>query len=623
MQGSVKKCKFAVFHLAPKAKPDMSNLIKLLPDSLANQIAAGEVVQRPASAVKELLENAIDAGADQISLTIRDGGKTWIQVNDNGYGMSEMDARMCFERHATSKLSEVADLFNIQTMGFRGEALASIAAVAQVELKTRRESDELGTRILIEGSKVVVQEPCQCPKGTQIVVKNLFYNVPARKNFLKSDARELSHIEEEFVRIAMAFPRIAFDLYIGERPVYKLAKGNQAQRVASIQKKDVNKNLIPVSEDTDVVKVSGFVGTQELAKRKRGDQYFFVNGRYIQSYFLNHAVTSAYEQILPEGYYPFYVLFIEVDPAKIDVNVHPTKQEIKFEDERIIYHYIKVSVRHALASYQIAPSIDFDVQPALQNNYGAIRQYPEDRRKLNFENFGSQPDAREQKAALVDMYNSLLDSTPKTSPEPLVLHSRANQEDQDQLFGKEDKQPVQIHRRYILSHLQSGIVLIDQKAAHERILYERYLRAIHGRSMDVQQELFPKILSFSTADAALLTELLPEIQRMGFDVQEFGKDTFVVHGTPASLTEGHAIEEMLQGILQHFKDNTMQQQSSAEKAALALAKASAMKQGKVLSVEEMNALIDQLFGCEMPYNAPSGRKCFINMDLEELDQKFK
>jgi DNA mismatch repair protein MutL len=603
----------------------MSNLIKLLPDSLANQIAAGEVVQRPASAVKELLENAIDAGADHIMLTIRDGGKTWIQVNDNGFGMSETDARMCFERHATSKLKEVTDLFNIRTMGFRGEALASIAAVAQVELKTKRETDELGTRILIEGSKVQIQEPCQCPKGTQIVVKNLFFNVPARKNFLKSDAREQSLIDEEFVRIAMAYPHISFDFFIGDRPIYKLAKGNQKQRVAAIQKKDVNKSLISVSEETDVIKISGFVGTQDLAKKKRGDQYFFVNGRYIQSYFLNHAVTSAFEQILPDGSYPFYVLFIDVDPAKIDVNVHPTKQEIKFEDERIIYHYLKVSVRHALASHQIVPSIDFDAQPALQSTFGGIKHYPEERRKLDFgaPAFGSKP-AIADKEALVEMYSNLFTSnTPEQDNNAVVLNSNVNQEEQDAIFGKEDKQPVQIHRKYILCHLQSGIMILDQRAAHERILYERYLKAIKGRGIDVQQELFPKVLEFSATDAALLEELLPEIKQMGFDIAAFGKDTFVVHGTPAILGEGLIIEELVNGILEHIKDSTSHLRGTHEKAALALAKASAMKQGKALNVDEMNVLVDQLFGCEMPYNAPSGRKCFINMNLEELDQKFK
>jgi DNA mismatch repair protein MutL len=600
----------------------MADLIRLLPDSLANQIAAGEVVQRPSSVVKELLENAIDAGATRIVLTIKDGGKTWIQVSDNGSGMSDTDARMCFERHATSKLKEVGDLFNIRTMGFRGEAMASIAAVAQVELKTRLKENDLGTRILIENSRVLLQEPCQASSGTQIIVKNLFFNIPARKNFLKSDAREQSYIQEEFVRIAMCYPEVAFDFLVDDRPVMKLQPGNLKQRIASILAKDVSKNLIPLSEETDLIRIHGLVGTPDIAKKRRGDQYFFVNGRYIQSYFLNHAVVQAYEHILPEGTFPFYVIFIDIEPSQIDVNVHPTKQEIKFEDERILYNYLKVATRYALASYQIAPSLDFERMGSMHfggqpSSFKAPAPVQEGFRPE------TQVASKPPTGALLQMYEELMKPDTEEGTHAVRIPSALSQENAE-LFGeKEISLPYQVHRKYIFCHLQTGILMVDQRAAHERILYERYLKAMQGQAMATQQELFPKILELTPTDTRLLLEIVPLIRQMGFDLQEFGTNTFVLHGTPAQLRENQDAEALFHSFIQQYKEQVSPELKAEEKAAAALAKATAIKPGVALHVEEMNALVDQLFGCAMPYRSPGGRKCFINLDLEELDQKFR
>ncbi len=599
----------------------MADLIRLLPDSLANQIAAGEVVQRPASVVKELLENAIDAKASRITLTIKDGGKTWIQVTDNGHGMSDTDARMCFERHATSKLKEAGDLFNIRTMGFRGEALASIAAVSQVELKTKLQGQEIGTRILIENSKVQLQEPCQAQSGTQVVVKNLFFNIPARKNFLKSDAREQAHIQEEFIRIAMCYPEIAFDFNIDDRPVMKLAAGNLKQRIVAILAKDVSRSLIPIQEETDLIRLHGLVGTPDIAKRKRGDQYFFVNGRFIQSYFLNHAVVQAYENILTEGSFPFYVIFLEIDPAQIDVNVHPTKQEIKFEDERIIYNYLKVATRFALANYQIAPSLDFDrlagfsspeIVPSALNGI----------RKTTLPT--EAPDMpRPSSASIMHMYEELFPVGQTDDSSTMRIPSAMSQES-NELFGENGaSMPYQVHRKYIFYHLQSGILMIDQRAAHERILYERYLKSQEGQNIPIQQALFPKVIELSPTETKLLLEILPTIRKMGFDLQEFGANTFVLHGSPAQIHDNQDIEGLLHTFIQQYRDQVDSNLKIEEKAAAALANATAVRSGVTLHIEEMNALVDQLFGCSMPYRSPSGRKCFINLDLEELDQKFK
>ena len=483
----------------------MADLIQLLPESVANQIAAGEVVQRPASAAKELLENAVDAGATSLKLIVRDAGKTLLQVIDNGCGMSQTDARMSFERHATSKIRDAKDLFSISTMGFRGEALASIAAVAQVEMRTRRSKDELGTRIVVEDSSVKVQEPCQCPPGTSIAVKNLFFNVPARRNFLKSEPVEMRHIMDEFQRLAMAHPDLFFSLQHNEQELYHLPPGNLRQRVVKIFGEAVNKKLVPVQQETEILRISGFVGKPDYFKKARGEQMFFVNKRYIKSPYLHQAVVSAFEDLLPSDTFPLYVLFLEIDPTRIDINVHPTKQEIKFDDEKLIFNYLKVTVKHALGSHNVTPSLDFEQEPAFQSRPaplpslrppgggsagGGYRQNgPDERRQQDnqrnwqsiFEGLDAAAISPPPFTVRIEPDSEALDpfaaATPPPRPGPPGVEVIA-MDDESSSFSKGQKEPYQIHGQYIVSQIKSGFLLIDQQAASERILYERYLAAI-------------------------------------------------------------------------------------------------------------------------------------------------
>jgi DNA mismatch repair protein MutL len=604
----------------------MADLIKLLPDALANQIAAGEVVQRPASVVKELLENALDAGADKISLLVKDGGKSWIQVIDNGTGMSETDARLSFERHATSKISQSSDLFNIRTMGFRGEALASIAAVAQVEMKTKRKNDELGSRVFVEASRVIVQEPCQALTGTSIKVSNLFFNVPARKKFLKSDARELQHIEEEFVHIAMAYPEIEFSMFIEDREVYKLPKGKLRQRIVGILGNNFNKNLVPVKEETDVLTLHGYVGLPETAKKRRGDQYLFVNGRFIKSPYLNHAISSAYENMLPEGSFPFYCIFLELDPEKIDVNVHPTKQEIKFDDEKIIYNYLKVSVRYSLSTYQVAPSLDFDQEPSFAELFSGSRPDKNPSMGSGFKSREFESGDKRDNLAFLDMYEKLF--SPEESKDKTVSTSSPDelQTQQDQ-FQNEMGAPgeaghYQVHNKFIICPVRSGILIIDQRAAHERILFEHFLEAFEQHDIYVQKELFPKVVELKAIEAAMLSEILPEINVLGFEIELFGQNSFIIQGTPSVDLLGLDAEQLLYDLISQYQSNLNVELNVNEKVAVALARAGSVKSGTRLSREEMQLLTDRLFACKMPYKSPTGRKCFINYDLEDLDSKF-
>ncbi len=602
----------------------MTNVIQLLPESVANQIAAGEVVQRPASVVKELMENAVDAGATKIHLIIRDAGKTLIQVIDDGCGMSETDARMCFERHATSKIREARDLFAIQTMGFRGEAMASIAAVAKVELRTRRASDELGTRVLIEDSTVKVHEPCQTPVGTSVAVRNLFYNVPARRNFLKSDPVEMRHIIEEFQRIALAHPELAFLLHHNDQEIFNLQAGTLRQRIVKIFGEAVNKKLVPVQEDTEILRISGFVGKPNYFRKARGEQLFFVNRRFIKSAYLHHAVMSAYEGMLPPDTYPLYVLFFDIDPSRIDVNVHPTKQEIKFEDERLVYNYLKVAIRHALGIHNVMPTLDFDQEPAFQPR---PVPWPE----------VSPTESRER--SRVDPNWRRLFEGPDEPPtrQPEILPSKATQqladdaaewidappqEDDSATVFKTQRPPYQIHQRYIISPIKSGFLLIDQQAASERILYERYLEALKQQPMAIQRLLFPKNIELAPADAALLRSILPEVNRLGFDLSEFGGNAFVIHGVPAMPTVGFTEEQWIERLLEQYKNDLDPSLGNAERLAGAMARSAALRAGQELSVAEMQSLIDQLFACSQPYRSVSGRRCFITFELEELQRRF-
>lgn len=610
----------------------MADIIQLLPDSIANQIAAGEVIQRPASVVKELVENSIDAGATSVKLILKDAGKTLIQVVDDGCGMSETDARMSFERHATSKIRQAADLFSIRTMGFRGEALASIAAIAQVEMRTRRHSDEHGTRLIVEGSEIKVQEPCSTSAGTSISVKNLFYNVPARRNFLKSNPVEYRHVLDEFQRIAIANPDIFFSLHHDGREEYHLPASNLRQRLVGVFGGNANKKLVPLNEETDILILYGFVGKPEFAKKTRGEQYFFVNKRYIKSSYLNHAVVMAYEELLPKETYPLYAVFIDIDPARIDVNVHPTKQEIKFEDERLVYNYLKVAIRHALGRHSITPTLDFDQEPSITRassmkpnlfpEHNSHPSAPASSSSSNLMNWQKLYQGLERPRE-----EALLHHRTEAEPEgPITIESAwAGQQEIDDgagSFQKQQREPYQLHTSYIVSPIKSGFLLIDQQAAHERILYEKFLMALEENIIHTQQELFPRNIELSPADASLLKQILPEIHQLGFDIQEFGQTSFVIHGMPADFPPGQDEQAIIESLLEQFKQNVELKLHLRDNLARVMARSAAIKRGQPLSVQEMQSLIDQLFACSAPFQSPSGRQCFLTYTLEEIEKKL-
>ncbi|HEY0246095.1 MAG TPA: DNA mismatch repair endonuclease MutL [Mucilaginibacter sp.] len=616
----------------------MSDIIQLLPDSVANQIAAGEVVQRPASAVKELIENAIDAGADKIQLIIKDAGKSLIQVIDNGCGMSLTDARMSFERHATSKIKKAEDLFAIRTMGFRGEAMASIAAIAQVELKTRRHEDELGTCIIIEGSEVISQEACSANTGTSISVKNLFYNIPARRNFLKSNPVEMRHIIDEFQRMALANPLIFFTLHHDGQEVYHLPGVALKQRIVHLFGNNYNQRLVPVEEDTTIIKLHGFVGKPEFARRTRGEQFFFVNNRFIKDAYLNHAVLTAFEELLPDDTFPLYVLFIEIDPAKIDINVHPTKTEIKYQDEKAIYAIIRSAVKRSLGRYNITPSLDFDQENSIEH---LITQKPFEQIVAPVIAFNPDFNPFEEKTERGTSFPRNTNNHYHNSPIPknwdtLYEISKKDPELQQQIHTEKiiavdeqeiskasERQFFQIHNRFIMSQIKSGFMLINQQAAHERVLYERFLQQLENHSGVSQQSLFPQSVTLNGSDFELLKELLPDIRALGFDIREFGKNTVVVEGIPAELNNVGE-HELLEHLLEGFKNNqAILKLDKRDNLARALARNGAIKTGTKLSSEEMNLLTDQLFACQMPNLALNGKPVISTFTLTELLERFE
>lgn len=646
----------------------MADLIQLLPDHIANQIAAGEVVQRPASVVKELLENSIDAGAKNIRLIIKNAGKTLIQVVDDGIGMSESDARMCFERHATSKIRQTEDLFSIRTKGFRGEAMASIAAVAQVEMRTKRQQEELGVQIKIAGSKISSQEPCQTAAGTSISVKNLFFNVPARRNFLKSDTVEMRHIIDEFQHVALAHPDIFFSLHHNSAKLYHLPVANLRQRIVGILGNKVNKSLIPIEEDTDIIKIKGYIGKPEAAKKTRGDQFFFVNNRFIKSGYLNHALLSAYEDLLPEKVYPLYAVFFEIDPAKIDVNVHPTKQEIKFEDERLVYNYLRVTARHALAQNSITPSLDFEVESGISQHLDEAHLNPSTL-KTSFENnqtfkskvnntarqpFSSHSKRQKSETELSNLQNwdklyenienEAMEQGQKLEQEEQTLfsssigenkHKEDNNSTEERTFSSKastilpkqstettTKHLYQLHNKYIVSPIKSGFLLIDQQMAHQRIMYERYLYQLEHHKATTQKLLFPQTIELAVADASLLKALLPQLNELGLDIKEFGSNSFVVHGLPSELSQQNE-QEIINQLLEQFKLNVDLKIELYDNIARSLATQAAIKTGTSLTPIEMQQLINELFACQVPYVAPNGRKTFISIDMVELAQRFE
>lgn len=606
----------------------MSDIIQLLPDAVANQIAAGEVVQRPASAVKELVENAIDAGADKIKLIVKDGGKSLIQLIDNGCGMSITDARLCFERHATSKIKKANDLFAIRTMGFRGEALASIAAIAHVELKTRRVEDELGTIIEIAGSEVVRQEPEALPAGTSISIKNLFYNIPARRNFLKSNAVEMKHIVEEFQRVALAHPRIHFSLHSDGNELFHLPPESLKQRIVHVFGSGYNQRLVPVEEETTIINLGGFIGKPEYAKKTRGEQYFFVNNRFVKDPYLNHAVVKAYEGVLPADSFPLYVLFITIDPAKIDINVHPTKTEIKYEDERAIYAILQSAVKRSLGRYNITPTLDFNQETGFS---GMISPKPLEEITPPSITFnpdynpfdGAKPSDGQRQSAIPDQWETLYQIAEKPTDTQLPLHQEGG-DDTIEPVSTGRKQPVQLHNRYVMSQIHSGFILIDQHTAHERILFEQFRQQQENRQGASQQSLFPQTVTFSSSDAQLIADLLPDIQALGFQIREFGKNTFVVEGVPADLTTGMNEHEVLHHLLEDYKQGQAQLKlPKREQLARSLARHAAIRPGIELTADDMADLIDRLFACEMPNVSLSGKPIILTFTLKELMEQFE
>lgn len=600
----------------------MADIIQLLPESIANQIAAGEVVQRPSSVVKELLENSIDAEATSIALIIKDSGKTLIQVVDNGKGMTETDARMCFERHATSKIRSAQDLFSIRTMGFRGEAMPSIASISHLHMKTRTQDQELGTEILIHGSKLKKQEYCQTPKGTTISVKNLFYNVPARRKFLKKDATEYNHILEEFKRIAIINPKIGFQLIHNDNEIYHLPEGNLRQRLTNIFGKSVNEKLVPIEEETEIVKISGYIGRPELNKKTKGDQYLFVNGRFIKSPYLHHAIKNGYDNMLGEDEYPFYILDLEIDPSMIDINIHPTKQEIKFEEDKLIYNYIRVTAKACLAKYSITPTLDFDKDLSFdrvfnETSYSNQRETPRSsvpvdtriaqRKEIeNWENM-----YREVQSDGADVDHITLPSTA----------SLLEEDNNPNAVAIQSSQPFQLHQQYIVNQIRSGFILIDQQNAHERILYERFLNALRGQNLGVQQLLFPITIEFTPEKAATLETLCPELVKLGIKIEPFGHGSFVIHGVTAGM-EDSSISTILENVINLYLENHDLELGNNENLALSLAVHSSIKRNKKLEIEEMQHMLDDLFATENPYTSPSGKKCFITYELDDIKKLF-
>lgn len=592
----------------------MSDVIRLLPDPIANQIAAGEVIQRPASVVKELLENAIDAGSTVINVIVKDAGRTLIQVVDNGCGMSNTDARMCFEKHATSKIRKAEDLFSIRTMGFRGEAMASIAAIAQVDLKTRRAETESGTHIRIDGFEVKSQEPCQHPPGTTVMVRNLFYNVPARRNFLKSNNVELRHIIDEFQHTVLAYPDIHFTLHHNGVELYHLKPANQRQRIIHLFGNTYNEKLVPITEKTSVADIYGFIGKPESARKTRGEQFFFVNKRFIRSPYLQHAIMGVYEDLLPEKHYPLFVVFIDIDPARIDVNVHPTKQEIKFEDERIIYTFIQAAAKHALAQYSITPTLDFDQDPTI-TNMSAFRTPSRDNTK-SYNTFPSKMNDGDTRTlpSWSQRETPVAERTQKAMPEVFSDEEHHDKQAETAVF--------QIHQRYIISQIRSGFVIVDQHAAHSRILFEQYLQQLTAKAHSTQQQLFPSTLQLSGADANLMESIMPDLRHLGFDIQPFGKDTFVIHGVPPEL-EHNDERKVLEDLIGQCRNEEAELKLDKHTTiARALAAAKAIPAGKYLSREEMRQLIDELFACETPYISPEGKPTFRMYELGDLEEQF-
>ena len=599
----------------------MSDIIQLLPDHVANQIAAGEVVQRPASVVKELLENAIDADATSITLLLKDAGKTLIQVIDDGKGMSPTDARLSFERHATSKIKDANDLFNIKTKGFRGEALASIAAVAHVEQKTKLTNEQLGTHIKIEGSKITSQEVISTSTGTSVSVKNLFFNIPARRNFLKSDAIETRHIIDEFQRVALAHPSIAFLLHHNGNEVYHLKESNLRKRIVAIFGAKMNEKLVPIDEKTDLISVQGFVAKPEFAKKKRGEQFFFVNDRFIKSAYLNHAVVNAFEGLLDKGAHPSYFLYLKVPTSSIDINIHPTKTEIKFENEKDIYAILRATVKHSLGQYNVAPVLDFNRDSTLDTPYkfnSRTSSTPKITVDPNFNPFKNENSEREihfpykRNSNRWDSSKIIIEKTDLEKQETLFNHEEASE------TGK----TFQIQKKYLLSSIKSGMVLINQNLAHQRILYEQFLESITVNEAMSQQLLFPVHISFSKSDIEMIEAMKADLENTGFVFEAISDEAVVIKGIPTSITESN-IELILEELLNDMKIEVPESSySHFDVMAKSFAKSLAIKNGTTLNSKEQENLVHDLFSCKEPSTSPSGKATFKTLTIKEIDAVF-
>ena len=614
----------------------MSGIIQLLPDHVANQIAAGEVVQRPASVVKELLENAVDAKASDIKLIVKEAGKTLVQVIDNGLGMNTTDARLCFERHATSKIRQAEDLFDLHTKGFRGEALASIAAIAHVEMKTKQDQEELGNHIVIEGSKLTTQEVAVLPKGTSFAVKNLFFNIPARRNFLKSETVEFRHILDEFQRVALAHPSISFTLIHNGSELYNLPGTNMRQRIVAIFGGKTNEKLVPVSEDTDLIKINGFVGKPEFAKKNRGEQFFFVNDRYIKSPYLHHAIMSAFEGLLKEGNQPSYFLFLQVPPHTIDINIHPTKTEIKFDDEHSLYAILRSAVKHSLGQFNVAPILDFERDANLDTPY----QYKD--KTADFPTIqvdaGFNPFAADKPSKSLSSFGSYKKDAPQGNWESLYVGLKQDSEEiasfsfestevTGSLFGEDTTESAvhatyQIHKKYIVSAIKSGMLVLDQGRAHQRVLYEQFLTNITIQKAASQQLLFPLELYFSAGEMQLLRDMQPTLENTGFVFDGFTTDSVQISGLPVLMAESEVaivLEELINNIQNEIPESSFSQSDTIAKS---MARSLAVKTGTYLTDKEQENLVNSLFACKEPTISPFQKPTFITFTVEDLDKRF-
>ena len=608
----------------------MSDIIRLLPDHVANQIAAGEVIQRPASVVKELVENSLDAGATHIDVLITDAGKTCIQVIDNGKGMSMMDARMAFERHATSKIKDASDLFNLHTMGFRGEALASIAAVAQVELKTRRKDDELGVQITIEGSKYMSSDPVMCAVGSNFLVKNLFYNVPARRKFLKSDTTELNNIQTEFERIVLVHPEVGFTLHHNGVEKYNLLPGNARQRITDVFGHKVNQQLLPIEVDTLFAKISGFVGKPESARKKNSQQYFFVNGRFMKHSYFHSAVMKAYEHLVPEGEQVGYFIYFEVDPQEIDVNIHPTKTEIKFENDTSIWPILVAAVKESLGKFNAVATIDFDTEdkPAIPVYEGGTVHIPEVKYNPAFNPFesGEKPLYKERQQAQVNQWEALYNHARKLQPAQtgdLFQESQASAE----VESEQEVRPVETtylqHKgRYIVTSLKSGLMIVDQHRAHIRVLYDQYLSQLRRHSGTSQGQLFPEMVQFSATEDNTLTHYMDDFKAIGFDLTNLGSGCYNVSGIPTGA-EGLDVNKLLHEMVEVAQTTGSRPgEELHHQMALSLARYAALPVGQVLSQGEMSDLMGKLLSSATPNYTPDGKTVLKVLSEEEMDKMF-